>query len=180
MYYRQLKDFFRQREQKAFWIFSYANIAGLFGGLFVGRFLADAIPWLPGPLLIPLAMLGGLSLTWQRQGRETYKVGWLHGRYIARRIFSSSSLTLHSAEHYRVEQTTIRPFSIAGRLAYSGEGHTQSSGRARVHISTKSIAKEVTQAAPSSQELHLVGAVPALPAVPDEVSEAGGRDGDTD
>ncbi len=177
MYYRQLKDFFRQREQKAFWIFNYANIAGLFGGLFVGRFLADAIPWLPGPLLIPLVMLGGLSLTWQRQGRETYKVGWLRGRYMARRLFASSSLILHSAEHYRIEQTTLRPFSIAGKLAYSGEGHTQSSGRARVQITAKSIDKKVNPAAPSSEVPQLVS---ALPAASSEVTEAGGRDGDSD
>lgn len=119
MYYKQLKDFFRQREQKAFWIFNYANIAGLFIGLFAGRFLAERLPWVPGILLIPLVMFAGLALTWQRQGRETYKTWWLLGRYAFRRVFASSSLTLHSTEFYRVEQATIRPFAIAGKLAYS-------------------------------------------------------------
>src|SRR6266550_4034015 len=98
MYYKQLKDFFRQREQKAFWIFNYANIAGLFVGLFVARFLAERMAWLPGPLLIPAVMFAGLSLTWQRQGRETYKTWWLWGLYVFRRTFVSSSLVLHSAE----------------------------------------------------------------------------------
>lgn len=129
MYYKQLKDFFRQREQKAFWIFNYANIAGLFIGLFVGRFLAERLPWIPGMLLIPLAMFAGLSLTWQRQGRETYKTWWLLARYALRRVFASSSLSLHSAEYYRVEQTTIRPFSVAGKLAYSGEDPSRSASR---------------------------------------------------
>lgn len=156
MYYKQLKDFFRQREQKAFWIFNYANIAGLFGGLFVGRFLADAILWLPGPLLIPLVMLGGLSLTWQRQGRETYKAVWLRGRYLLRRIFASSSLLLHSTEHYRIEQTTIRPFSIAGKLAYSGEDHVRTSGRRSLHtLATHTVKKNVQEALSSN------GVVPA-------------------
>ena len=130
MYYKQLKDFFRQREQKAFWVFNYANIAGLFIGLFVGRFLAERLPWVPGILLIPLAMFAGLALTWQQQGRETYKTWWLLGRYAFRRVFASSSLTLHSAEFYRFDQTTIRPFSIAGKLAYSGESARESNAHA--------------------------------------------------
>lgn len=65
IYYKQLKDFFRQREQKAFWVFNYANLAGLFIGLFARRFLAERLPWVPGILLIPLAMFAGLALTWQ-------------------------------------------------------------------------------------------------------------------
>jgi hypothetical protein len=121
MYYKQLKDFFRQREQKAFWVFNYANIVGLFAGLFVARLVTEQLPWLPGPLLIPAMMLAGLSLTWQRQGRETYKTWWLYARYIYRRLFASPSLVLHSIEHYRVEQSGIRPFSIARRMAYSGD-----------------------------------------------------------
>src|SRR6476661_7841450 len=121
MYYKQLKDFFRQREQKAFWIFNYANIAGLFIGLFVGRFLVERLPWVPGALLIPAAMFGGLGMTWQRQGRETYKSWWLMSRYAVRRLFAARSLRAHSAEFYRVEQTTIRPFAVPGKLAYSGE-----------------------------------------------------------
>jgi hypothetical protein len=141
MYYKQLKDFFRQREQKAFWIFNYANIAGLFGGLFVARFLAEQMPWLPGPLLIPLVMFGGLSLTWQRQGRETYKTWWLWARYVFRRLFASSSLVLHSAEHYKIEHTALRPFSIAGRLAFSGEDASRAYGRSMAGVSTSRIAK---------------------------------------
>jgi hypothetical protein len=135
MYYKQLKDFFRQREQKAFWVFNYSNIAGLFGGLFVARFLAEQIPWLPGPLVIPLVMLGGLSLTWQRQGRETYRTLWLLGCYVFRRVFAPSSLLLHSVEYYRVEQTALRPFSVAGRLAYSGEDTARAVRRSMTRVS---------------------------------------------
>lgn len=124
MYYKQLKDFFRQREQKAFWIFNYANIVGLFLGFFTARSLSEAVPWLPAPLLFPMAMLGGLALTWQRQGREAYRTGWLLCRYTLRRLFSKHSLMMNSANDYRVEQTTIRPFAVAGRLIYSGEEPT--------------------------------------------------------
>lgn len=165
MYYKQLKDFFRQREQKAFWIFNYANIAGLFIGLLVGRYVAERLPWIPGVVLIPLAMFAGLSLTWQRQGRETYKTWWLWGSYLSRRLFASSSLVLHSAEYYRVEQTTIRPFAIAGKLAYSGEDPSRSTARvAHVsHVSHVSHGAPKALGAPEVPEVPGAGGIPNVP-----------------
>lgn len=123
MYYRQLKDFFRQREQKAFWIFNYANIVGLFVGLFVARFLSEQFRWLPGVILFPAVMLAGLACTWPRQGRETYKTWWLLSRYLVRRIFASTSLAVSSNDYYPAEQARrgVRPFAVAGRLVYLGD-----------------------------------------------------------
>jgi hypothetical protein len=147
VHYKQLKNYFRQRDQKAFWIFSYANIAGLFAGLFVGRFLGNLLPWIPGVLLIPSAMLAGLSLTWQRQGRETYRAWWLRCRYASRQLFRSPSLILDSTQYYQAYQPRIRPFSVAGRIEYSGDGLRHKSGESAAgalapHEDTQSLAME--------------------------------------
>jgi hypothetical protein len=59
------------------------------------------------------------------------------GRYAFRRVFASSSITLHSAEFYKVDQRMIRPFSIAGKVAYSGENAGE--GIARVAFGAPAI-----------------------------------------
>ncbi len=165
MYYRQLKDFFRQREQKAFWIFNYANIVGLFAGLFVARFLAEQMSWLPGLILFPATMFAGLACTWPRQGRETYKTWWLWGGYLVRRVFASGSLVLTSNEYYRSEQVglAIRPFAVAGRMAYLGDRAFTNGATllASTQVSTVTLATpdaSIATTTPSAHTVDLEGA----------------------
>lgn len=119
--YRQLKDFLRQSEQKGFWIFSYANIAGAGAGYFAGRYLLGALPWLPGILVYAVLIIGGVALTWPREGRPTWRGLWNRGQFYVRRIVARQSLEIHSAAYYHVEQSTIRSFAVAGRVTYSGD-----------------------------------------------------------
>jgi hypothetical protein len=121
MYYKQLKDFLKQSEQKAFWILTYANIAGIFAGIFAARYLAEALTWLPAPLLFPLGILVGLACTWPREARPLYKHAWLALCYGGRRVLIPGTLHFTGATHYRVPATGVRPLEIAGVLAYRGE-----------------------------------------------------------
>ena len=122
MYYRQLKDFLKQSEQKAFWILTYANIAGIIAGFFAARYLAEALPGLPAPLLFPLGLVAGLLCTWPREARPFYKYAWLAARYTGRRLLIPASLRFTGAADYRVPVTGLRPLEIAGVLTYRGEG----------------------------------------------------------
>ncbi len=123
MYYKQLKDFLKQSEQKAFWILTYANIAGIFAGFFAARYLAEALPGLPAPLLFPVGILLGVACTWPRDARPLYKYAWFALRYGGRRVFVPSALHFTGAAYYRVPITTsVRPLEIAGVLTYRGDG----------------------------------------------------------
>jgi hypothetical protein len=122
MYYRQLKDFLKQSEQKAFWILTYANIAGIVAGFFAARYLAEALPGLPAPLLFPLGIVAGLLCTWPREARPFYKYAWLASRYTGRRILQPTALRFTGAADYQVPITGLRPLEIAGVLTYRGEG----------------------------------------------------------
>jgi len=120
MYYKQLKDFLRQSEQKAFWLFTYANIAGVAAGFFVARYLSEALPWMPAWLLFPALMLAGLACTWPREGRATYKTWMVMGQFLIRRLLSPRSLEVSSATYYRVEQSSLKAFALPGRITYLG------------------------------------------------------------
>jgi hypothetical protein len=121
MYYKQLKDFLKQSEQKAFWILTYANIAGLFAGFFLARYLAELVPWLPAPLLFPAGLVAGLACTWPREARPLYKYAWLALRHGGRRLFAPTTLRFTGAAYYRVPVTGVRPLAISGVLTYRGE-----------------------------------------------------------
>jgi hypothetical protein len=121
MYYRQLKDFLKQSEQKAFWILTYANVAGIFLGFFAARYLAEALPLVPAPLLFVAGMAGGLAATWPRQARPLYKLLGLRLLYQGRRLLTPAALTFTGAAYYRVPATGVRPLAIAGVLTYRGD-----------------------------------------------------------
>jgi len=119
--YRQLKDFLRQSDQKGFWIFNYSNIAGAGAGYFAARYLLGALPWLPGIITYLVLVIGGVWLTWPHEGRSNWRSLWNRGQFWVRRLIARQSIEIHSAAYYRVEQSSIRPFSVDGRVTYSGD-----------------------------------------------------------
>jgi hypothetical protein len=121
MYYQQLKDFLKQSEQKVFWIFSYANLAGLVLGFFAARYIAEQITWAPAPLLYVLGIVGGLLATWPREARPLYKLLLLRLFYETRRQLLPKTLLFTGAVYYRVPVTGVRPLTIAGVLTYRGD-----------------------------------------------------------
>ena len=121
MYYKQLKDFLKQSEQKVFWIFSYANLAGLVLGFFAARYVAEQIAWAPGPLLYVLGLVGGLLATWPREARPLYKLLLLRLLHEIRRLLLPKTLLFTGAVYYRVPVTGVRPLTIAGVLTYRGD-----------------------------------------------------------
>ncbi len=121
MYYQQLKDFLKQSEQKAFWIFSYANLAGLVAGFFAARYLAEVLTALPAPLLYLIGIVIGLAATWPREARPLYKLLGLRLLYSARRAITPATLLFTGAALYRVPATGVRPLTIPGVLTYRGD-----------------------------------------------------------
>jgi len=86
------------------------------------RYLAEALPGVPAPLLFPLGIVVGLLCTWPREARPFYKYAWLAARYTGRRLLTPASLRFTGAADYRVPVTGLRPLEIAGVLTYRGEG----------------------------------------------------------
>ncbi len=133
--YRQLEDFLDGAKGRVFWILTYAHIFGIFGGLFIGRFLQPLLPaWLATPLMI-LGALGGLAVTWKRQERALYQMVWSLARYWGRQWLRLGSPEIRADDLYAVPQPTTAPVQWMGAggrpvLAYRG-GEPAEPGRRR-------------------------------------------------
>jgi hypothetical protein len=121
VYYKHLKDFLEQSSQKAFWILSYGNIAGLVVGFLVARYVSDLLPGLPGLLLYPGLALGGLALTWVRQGQPAYQRGLLWLGFTLRRLLTPAALEVTSRRYYARPAAGARAFALEGLVSYSGD-----------------------------------------------------------
>ena len=126
MYYKHLKDFFEQSSQKAFWILSYAHVAGMVLGFFAAHYLGDLLPWAPGIVLYPLGIAAGLALTWVQAGQPIYQIVLLWLLFQLRRLLAAPTLLVTSRQYYARRQAPTRPFALSGRVSYSGE---EGSGR---------------------------------------------------
>jgi hypothetical protein len=129
MYYKHLKDFFEQSSQKAFWILSYAHVAGMVLGFFAAHYLSDLLPWAPGVVLYPLGIAAGLALTWVQAGQPIYKIILLWMLFQLRRLLAAPTLLVTSHQYYAWRQAPTRPFALSGRVSYSGEAGSGRHGR---------------------------------------------------
>jgi hypothetical protein len=129
MYYKHLKDFFEQSSQKAFWILSYAHVAGMVLGFFVAHYLGDLLPWAPGLALYPLGIAAGLALTWVQAGQPIYQIVLLWVLFHLRRLLAPQTLIITSRQYYAQRQPPTRPFALSGRVSYSGEAVERRHGR---------------------------------------------------
>ena len=137
MYYKHLKDFFEQSSQKAFWILSYAHVAGMVLGFFAAHYLGDLLPWAPGIVLYPLGIAAGLALTWVQAGQPIYQIILLWVLFQLRRLLSAPTLLVNSRQYYARRQAPTRPFALSGRVSYSGEAGSGRHGRLVVgHLGT--------------------------------------------
>src|SRR5690349_1370435 len=129
MYYKHLKDFFEQSSQKAFWILSYAHVAGMVLGFFAAHYLGDLLPWAPGIVLYPLGIATGLALTWVQAGQPIYQIVLLWVQFHLRRLLAAHTLMVTSRQYYARRQAPTRPFALSGRVSYSGEEVGRRHGR---------------------------------------------------
>jgi hypothetical protein len=129
MYYKHLKDFFEQSSQKAFWILSYAHVAGMVLGFFAAHYLGDLLPWAPGVVLYPLGIAAGLALTWVQAGQPIYQIFLLWVLFHLRRLLAAETLLVNSRQYYARRQAPTRPFALSGRVSYSGEEGSGRHGR---------------------------------------------------
>ena len=129
MYYKHLKDFFEQSSQKAFWILSYAHVAGMVLGFFAAHYLSELLPWVPGLVLYPLGIAAGLALTWVQAGQPIYQIVLLWVLFHLRRLLAAETLIVTSHQYYARRQAPTRPFALSGRVSYSGEAGSGHHGR---------------------------------------------------
>jgi hypothetical protein len=170
MYYKHLKDFFEQSSQKAFWILSYAHVAGMVLGFFAAHYLSDLLPWAPGLVLYPLGLAAGLALTWVQAGQPIYQIVLLWLLFQLRRLLTAQTLLVNSRQYYARRQAPTRPFALSGRVSYSGEESSGQHGRLVVgHFGV--VAASVTPGMPSS---------PRVPALTANTDPAGGSPLDVD
>lgn len=118
--YRHLKDFLEQTTQKAFWVFTYAHMAGLVAGFILARALSGLLPWLPGIILLPACLIAGLVLTWGHQGEPLYLVVLRWAGFQLRRL-TPARLEVHAGRYYTRRAPATRSFTISGALSYRGE-----------------------------------------------------------
>ena len=129
MYYKHLKDFFEQSSQKAFWILSYAHVAGMVLGFLAAHYLSELLPWVPGLVLYPLGIAAGLALTWVQAGQPIYQIVLLWVLFHLRRLLAAHTLIVTSRQYYARRQAPTRPFALSGRVSYSGEDVGRRHGR---------------------------------------------------
>jgi hypothetical protein len=121
MYSKHLKDFFEPSSPKAFWILSYAHVAGMVLGFFAAHYLGDLLPWAPGIVLYPLGIAAGLALTWVQVGQPIYQIVLLWVLFHLRGLLAAHTLIVTSRQYYARRQAPTRPFALSGRVSYSGE-----------------------------------------------------------
>ena len=127
--YQQLEEFLDQSQQKAFWIFSFGQVVGLFAGLFVGRLVGALLPHALGgllgtPLLLAGALLGVIA-TWKVKGQPIYALTWNYLSFYVKRLLRLAPMVVSSADIYETPAESVAPveWSQDGRPSfhYAGE-----------------------------------------------------------
>ena len=121
MYYKQLKDFLQQGQQKAFYVLSYFNVGGMVLGYILAQQVGALLPDVPSILLNALGIGGGLALTWDHQGLALYRVVWLGLEFQLRRLTAAPTLVVHAGAYYQRRLRSSRPFALSGLVSYSGD-----------------------------------------------------------
>jgi len=118
--YHHLKNFTESGSQKVMYIFTYANIVGVFLGYLAASYLISLLPFVPGFIGYPACMVTGLVLTWSTKGRMVYSVVLLWLSYLARKVLIPQSLIIYSGDYYKQTQPSIQEVSVPGKLVYHG------------------------------------------------------------
>jgi hypothetical protein len=111
---RQLEEFLGQADQKGFWIFTYANLAGAFFGAFLGNSLLDTAPpslKLPGILA---GVILGVMTTWKVKGRPIYRWALSYVLFVLRRYLKLGlgDSTIDAALYFRARTIEQAPFML--------------------------------------------------------------------
>ena len=130
--YHQLEEFLDQSQQKAFWIFSFGQVVGLFAGLFVGRLIGGLLPHALGgilgtPLLFAGALLGVVA-TWKVKGQPIYARVCNSLSFLARRLMrlgpGGRPARVSSMDIYDIPVETVAPveWAAGGRPSFHFAG----------------------------------------------------------
>src|SRR3954454_9238804 len=115
--YHQMEEFLDQSQQKAFWIFSFSQVVGLFAGLFAGRLIGGLLPHaLSGLLGTPLLFAGallGVVATWKVRGQPLYARLWNNISFVARRISRLEPARVSSMDIFDIPVETTAPVEWA-------------------------------------------------------------------
>lgn len=114
---RQLEEFLGQADQKGFWIFTYANLAGGFIGAFAGNGLAERVAPSAAAfklLGIALGVLFGVTTTWKVKGHAVYTWALLLASFALRRYARIGMTDAHisAGEFYRPGASRQKPFML--------------------------------------------------------------------
>jgi hypothetical protein len=111
---RQLEEFLGQADQKGFWIFTYANLAGGFIGAFVGNSLLDRVAPSFKLLGIVAGVLLGLMTTWKVKGHPIYKWALSYIMFVLRRYLKLGlgDHMIDAALYYRARTVEQTPFML--------------------------------------------------------------------
>src|SRR4051794_33305427 len=126
--YHQLEEFLDQSQQKAFWIFSFGQVVGLFAGLFMGRLVGGLLPHALGGILgTPLLFVGallGVVATWKVKGQPIYARAWNSVSFLARRLARLGTARVSSMDIYDIPVATTAPveWAEAGRPSFHFAG----------------------------------------------------------
>ena len=111
---RQLEEFLGQADQKGFWIFTYANLAGAFLGAFLGNSLFDsAAPSLKLPGIL-VGVLLGVMTTWKVKGHPIYVWALSYLLFVLRRYLKLGlgDSTIDAGLYYRARTVEQVPFML--------------------------------------------------------------------
>ncbi len=111
---RQLEEFLGQGDQKGFWIFTYANLAGAFLGAFVGSSLFDPLaPSLKLPGILSGVLLGVMT-TWKVKGHPIYRWCLSYILFVLRRYLKLglADSTIDAGLYYRARTVAQAPFML--------------------------------------------------------------------
>lgn len=135
MQVKQLEEFVGQADQKGFWIFTYAHLAGAFIGAFTGNALLErAVPGIPALRLLGIlaGVAAGVGLTWKVRGHAVYTWVSLAIMFMLRKHagLGLGDCLISSAPYYRAGKLAQEPFLlVASRdgqhvpvLMHSGSG----------------------------------------------------------
>lgn len=111
---RQLEEFLGQADQKGFWIFSYANLAGGFLGAFAGNSLLDKLAPSLKLLGIALGVLLGVMITWKVKGGPIYMWVLSNAVFLLRRYLKVGlgDFTIDAGRYFRSRAVSQEPFML--------------------------------------------------------------------
>jgi hypothetical protein len=114
---RQLEEFLGQADQKGFWIFTYANLAGGFIGAFAGNGIAERIAPSAAAvklLAIALGIVFGVITTWKVKGHPIYTWAMLSVSFVLRRYVrvGMTDSQISAGAFYRPGASRRKPFML--------------------------------------------------------------------